>query len=635
MRTKTWMYRARWLAAVPVLLAAFGLRTVNLDSIPPGWRDDEVIETTVHAQRVLDGEWPLFFPEAEGHEPLYHYASAGWIAVMGRSLWSVRMVSAFFGLLSVAATFRLARQLFGQRVGLIAAALLAVSFWALMYSRTKTRHVGELVFVLLAFSSWWDGVAKSRPRALAASGVWLAAGLYTYFAAAAAPLVVSVSALYVAALCRPAGRRLALNAGLPLAVATVLYAPLFFAMRASGSGAARLGVVGAPLAALLNGNITPALQTTAGTLGMFFTAGDPEALYNLPGRPVFGVLGFVAFMAGVIVAIRRWRRPRYAFILIWLVVGLAPAFVSLPAASFGHAITAQPATYILPALAVHRAALHIARRRQLKSGRAGILLAAIVIAAVAARDLAAYFNAWPRHELVRFLYRAELHAQAKRWRAQPPAASIAIGSNLSIWDERALALEPGAEHIDRRWYRAEWSFVYPGGSLPEQFQLFPSEPAPHSALLQNAAPLLIVEPAREVEAVYPGLFRLRGVSTPSVSGELQVHLFWEVEPGYIPPTPIIGASPQPPPQPYQAFVHLLTADGQLVVGADRFDVDAFTLQPGDRWVQLHLLPIPADLPPGEYRLEAGLYAPASGTRFVTREGRNSVFLGPYNRPGDS
>ncbi|KPK03228.1 MAG: hypothetical protein AMJ56_19640, partial [Anaerolineae bacterium SG8_19] len=39
-----------------------------------------------------------------------------------------------------------------------------------------------------------------------------------------------------------------------------------------------------------------------------------------------------------------------AFLLIWWVVGISPAFISVPAASLGHTIVAQSAVYILVAL---------------------------------------------------------------------------------------------------------------------------------------------------------------------------------------------------------------------------------------------------------------------------------------------
>src|SRR5262249_60172209 len=113
--------RTERLLIVLILLAAAGLRVCQLDRLPPGWRDDEVVETVVHAALIRQGHWLLFFPQAEGHEPLYHYLSAAWISLAGQSLFIVRLLSAFFGLLSVAALYRLARRLFGPPVAPLAA----------------------------------------------------------------------------------------------------------------------------------------------------------------------------------------------------------------------------------------------------------------------------------------------------------------------------------------------------------------------------------------------------------------------------------------------------------------------------------------------------------------------------------
>ena len=41
-----------------------------------------------------------------------------------------------------------------------------------------------------------------------------------------------------------------------------------------------------------------------------------------------------------------------AFVLIWWLVGISPSVLSVPPASLGHAILAQPAFYILAALPV-------------------------------------------------------------------------------------------------------------------------------------------------------------------------------------------------------------------------------------------------------------------------------------------
>jgi mannosyltransferase len=63
--------------------------------------------------------------------------------------------------------------------------------------------------------------------------------------------------------------------------------------------------------------------------------------------------------------------------------------------------------------------------------------------------------------------------------------------------------------------------------------------------------------------------------------------------------------------PYTVFVHLLEPEGRMVSGSD--SQPAAGARPTTGWVpgeyiaDLHELPIPADLPPGEYIIEVGLY----------------------------
>jgi hypothetical protein len=82
---------------------------------------------------------------------------------------------------------------------------------------------------------------------------------------------------------------------------------------------------------------------------MFHATGDPEWLYNIAGRPLFNLPGALLFALGVGIALWRWRQPRAALLFLWLALGLAPACVSIPAASLSHTIAAQPAVYLLVA----------------------------------------------------------------------------------------------------------------------------------------------------------------------------------------------------------------------------------------------------------------------------------------------
>jgi hypothetical protein len=85
---------------------------------------------------------------------------------------------------------------------------------------------------------------------------------------------------------------------------------------------------------------------------MFSLNGDPEWLYNISGRPVFDPVTAIPFYGGVILALARWRRPEYGFILLWLAIGIAPAMPSWPPGSLGHTIAAQPVAFLFPALAL-------------------------------------------------------------------------------------------------------------------------------------------------------------------------------------------------------------------------------------------------------------------------------------------
>ena len=82
---------------------------------------------------------------------------------------------------------------------------------------------------------------------------------------------------------------------------------------------------------------------------------------------------------------------------------------------------------------------------------------------------------------------------------------------------------------------------------------------------------------------------------------------------------------------FTVFVHLLDADENIVAQADHVPFQFDEPYPTDLWIAEEViaddfrLRMPADLPPGEYRLRVGLYDPATGVRLVTDDG-DSVTL---------
>jgi hypothetical protein len=116
---------------------------------------------------------------------------------------------------------------------------------------------------------------------------------------------------------------------------------------------------------------------------------------------------------------------------------------------------------------------------------------------------------------------------------------------------------------------------------------------------------------------------LVGLDLPAASrGTLPVTLYWRTD-GFLD-------------QDFTIFVQLLGADGKPVAQSDAQPENGgyptSLWQPGEMVRDSHSLKIPAGLPPGEYRLLAGMYLLASGQRLPAAGGGDGVFLGSVRLP---
>lgn len=79
---------------------------------------------------------------------------------------------------------------------------------------------------------------------------------------------------------------------------------------------------------------------------------------------------------------------------------------------------------------------------------------------------------------------------------------------------------------------------------------------------------------------------------------------------------------QPIPDDYAIFVHLVDAQGNLIAQGDAPPRDGYWptshWQPEEAVASRHIIPLPADLPAGDYKLLVGMYDPASGRRLAIR-----------------
>ena len=203
----------------------------------------------------------------------------------------------------------------------------------------------------------------------------------------------------------------------------------------------------------------------------------------------FIFFGGVLLWAGVALCLYHWRRPRYFFLLLWLGLGLLPAFVSTPAASLSHTILAQPVAYILPGLALIEAKSRISNLKPPISNLVHWSLVILFLTSNAVRDLSDYFVVWPQQGMVRLLYRADYRETARYLDAHPEITDVAVSSALmGPWDRLALDVDVQRDDVAVRLFNPERALVWVSveQALPVLLTSWPRLVSPIDGLLATS-----------------------------------------------------------------------------------------------------------------------------------------------------
>ncbi|RLC67571.1 MAG: hypothetical protein DRI48_01970 [Chloroflexi bacterium] len=612
---------------------------------------------------MLAGERPLYFTESWGHEPLFHYAQAAVMAVTQECDWSLRLPAVVCGTLTVLTTWLAARRLFSARVALLAAAALTVSFWSIFYSREGSRVVGVTPFFGLMVYFLGRGLerlrdprpAQRRRRAgldFFLAGLGMGIPVYVYVAGRVALLLWATFALYLALFHRRHFQRAWWGVLLCGLVGVALAAPLFLLLYRNPGMEQRIGHLADASTALREGDPGPLFSLGVQALGMFVWRGERDWLYNVYGRPIFDPLTGACFALGVLLCIRRWKQARCALLLLWLATGIGPAVVVPPAASLTHTIAVQPAAYILLAVGIEALWCRASGWRRW----AGPVLAAGLVAFHGALSYRAYFLTWANAPEVRELYQGGITAVARELDDRDPPGPVAVGAPYvnywHPWNAVAFDLTLRRSDLDVRWFNPAGGWVWPAGEGPITYyfpvdplgpqafdplleRLFKSDAVLRPSATDDFAVFQVAYPATLEERLLtvadaplawpPDLDRLPQPALPLVFGdrfallgaelqeavaspgvELRLITYWKVL--------VADASP------VVSFVHL-TSDGRDVWGQhDWLDVWPAGLCPGDRFAQVHRLPIAPETPPGLYHVQLGLYGPDTLVRLPIAAG---------------
>jgi len=137
-----------------ILLSAAFLRAYRLTEVPLGLCLDEVMNGSL-GRDVLNGRLEVYFEEAYGHEPLYHYLQAVTIRFLGFDIVGIRLPSILCGLTLILLLWWLARKLFDPVTALVAAGGLATGWWGVFYSRVGIRAITSPLLLVAGLIGFW------------------------------------------------------------------------------------------------------------------------------------------------------------------------------------------------------------------------------------------------------------------------------------------------------------------------------------------------------------------------------------------------------------------------------------------------------------------------------------------------
>lgn len=164
-------------AAVAILLAAFGLRVWRLGSQSFWW--DEAYSTMV--ARKGWGEIIATLAREDFHPPLHYFLLHVWLRLVGSSEFALRYSSVLAGVLAVAVAWAAARRFFGRSAALGAALIFAIAPFLWYYTRETRMFALIPLFTVLTLYCCARAVESGRWRWWAAYAVGAALGLYDLY----------------------------------------------------------------------------------------------------------------------------------------------------------------------------------------------------------------------------------------------------------------------------------------------------------------------------------------------------------------------------------------------------------------------------------------------------------------------
>ncbi len=319
-----------------IALAVFA-RLWQIDQFPFGTWYDEADNGNYAVQILNDPNYRPVYVESTNLPAHFLYLIALSFKLFGVGTISIRLVTVAFGIVTVIFAYLLFRRWFGERMGLVAAAMFAVLRYDLTFSRIALHGVTTPAFEVIVLYFLDRALERKQLSDFAAMGLALGFGLAFYASFRLFPIVLGIFivGLVIAALVRgvrslsfiPSGRgRFSLLQWVPHLAIFVLgtliaIAPVAqFAWQNRDVFFARTNTVSI-FERRDERDLSKALiSNTLKHLEMFNVLGDRNGRHNLPNEPMLDpIIGALAVL-GCGYALWRWRDPANALMLLTFLI---------------------------------------------------------------------------------------------------------------------------------------------------------------------------------------------------------------------------------------------------------------------------------------------------------------------------
>ncbi len=627
------MRKSQALAIVIILMmAGFALRLYQIDTV--SFRGDEAFTILNWVRQpfpeVLQTNIPTSDPQPPLAYALFHY----WGKLFGDSEFSMRVLPAFVNVLGVAVMYALGHFVNGRRLGVVAALFWAVHPFEIWHSQDARNYAIWGAFSATAIWLALRAMRKGRRLDWVLYVIAATATAYVYYLELFVVAALNLYAAYRIFIRRPAQRQLLIPWAASQIAIALLLVPWFLQERLlTGSGYGGT-----------TGRFDLSLLATQFLSTLTFGSTLPDSW-----MPVLSVIILFLVVAGGVII---WRRQRDTAILLFLLI-LTPTVLLALVSLRLNVFTPRYILGIVPALLLLIAIFLLYlwdQKRAILRGLAGGILALILIVNVYSlsnyywdidytksppwREVTAYLHSRVRSNDV--VINASSDIAFKLYYGDTTAVRYLPANPIQPPVEIEQVLDESQQLFDSLWAigdpTADWENApvrdnWLNGNM-QQVRSLQISSVPIREYLSfdvNEAEFS----AEETLATFGDFVELRGaeiIQPLAPETDLNIRAYWQ---------PLTASD-----TPLKMFVHL-TGSVNPATGSplwsqdDQFPQDGristVDWTAGQLYRDIYLLPL-SDLPPGNYTVVIGLYAPETGQRILTDSGADSYTIGSIDLP---